>query len=286
MVSAPEPIHFELQILTTQPPQGFWAKLTRHPRLLQFKKYLSLGVTLFVVLILYVGASCIVRSPLFLVQNIEIKNPSKNVPLDLQTLTNLAAVPPGKINLFKLHLKTVEDRLIQSPWIRHVRLEKQFPQTLAITIQYREPQALLQLNQGHLAYIDRDGKVFGKLNLSAQPDLPVFSGMLNDQPAQIEKALLVLKKWETSSLHPLTQIAGMDYDLQRGFRALITYPLHDKKIARTFVNLGTEFQTQEFEIQLNRLEQVFKYLTIRNIPSQQIWADTGKKIIVKIAPNS
>ena len=79
---------------------------------------------------------------MFLLQVIELSDLPEAAPVDAQAITQLAALPVGQVNLFDLDLKPVEERILSHPWIREVRLEKHFPQTLSISVVFREPQAL------------------------------------------------------------------------------------------------------------------------------------------------
>lgn len=266
-------------------------------RIFHFKKWFSLGVAFFALFTLCFGIKSILNSPLFLIQIVEIVNLPQNPPVNSETLRELAGVPLGKASLFRLKLKEVEGRLLKHPWIKAVQLEKRFPQTVLISVQFRTPQALFQYSNGTLSYIDTHGKVYGKLNLSIQPDLPLISGFPQESSNRIQEALELLKKWNQSELSSLTQITSLKFDAERGYQALVTYPLLDsrpslnilrgnRKTARTFVHLGTDFNTEEFNHQLSRLKQVFAYLANRGLETQQVWADTGKKVIVKIAPGS
>ena len=96
-------------------------------------------------------------------------------PVDAQTITDLAAVPVGQSNLFDLDLSRVEKRILSNEWVREVRLQKRFPQTLSISTIFKEPEAMFQLETGALSYVDQDGRVFGKVILSGPKNLALIS---------------------------------------------------------------------------------------------------------------
>jgi hypothetical protein len=54
------------------------------------------------------------------------------------------------------------------------------------------------------------------------------------------------------------------------------------------VNLGSEIGSDipAFEDQLGRLSKVFDYLSDNALPARQIFADSGKKIVVKTSRGS
>ena len=233
------------------------------------------------------GIQRTLHSPLFIVQVVEVTDQPEHAPVDAQTITELAAVPVGKINLFELDLKKIEERILNDPrgaWIREVYLQKRFPQTLAISVAYREPRALIQGAHGSLAYVDREGKIFGKLTLAYQPDLPLLTGFLNDDQYRVLDAIHFLEFWNKSPASQTSEISSLAWDDERGFRAVVTYPVAGKR-GRTVVDLGQEPEA-ELEQQLQRLSRVLVYLGRNSVAARQIWADAGKKIVVKTARGS
>lgn len=229
------------------------------------------------------------HSPLFLVRVVEIADQPEKSPVDAQTITDLAAVPVGKINLFDLSLAGVEKRILTNSWIKEVRLQKRFPQTVVISVTFREPKALIESDKaGGLAYVEKDGTIFGKMNLLYGDELPVLTGFKGQSSEKIGDALRLLDHWDEAKLSQISQIASISYDQERGLRALVLYPLDTGtgiRKARALVEFGPEMAS-DLEIQMGRLSQVFGYLSSRKIAARQIWADSGKKIVVKIAHGS
>lgn len=221
------------------------------------------------------------RSPLFVVRVVEITDLTEQSPVDAQTITDLAAIPVDEVNLFRLDLKKVEERILVNSWIREVRIQKRFPQTVSIAVVFREPQALLQQDNGSLAYVDTDGKFFGKVNLMFQPDLPLLSGLGTENPARTVQALHLVHAWDASPMARTVQLSSLSYDPERGFRALVTYSTRTST-ARAMVDLGQDSDGT----QLDRLSRVMDYLRQNSVSARQIWADTGKKIVVRTVQGS
>jgi cell division protein FtsQ len=229
-----------------------------------------------------------IRSPLFTVRVVEVVDQPESAPVDAARIEALANVPVGDVNLFALDLSVIEKRILQEPWIREVRLQKRFPQTLSIAAAYRKPVAVLQRDDGQMGYVDSDGRVFGKVNLMKAADLPVLSGEeLSQDISRVREALELLSQWGDSSAGDQSEISSMSFDSQRGYRILATYPLGATGAARgrALVELGQEIDS-ELPTQLERLSRVFEYLNRNSIAARQIWADTGKKIVVKTAHGS
>lgn len=253
----------------------------------KLRKALVITFSCLALLAVIFGVYGAVHSPLFLVQVVEVADQSDQGPVDAHTITQLAAVPLGMLNLFDLDLKLVEKRILTHSWIREVRLQKRFPQTLSISVAYRQPRALVQTESGNLSYVDQDGKAFGQLSLGFHPDLPVFSGFTGEAGTRIEQGIRLLDLWEKSPVGPLGQVSSVSWDASRGYRILVTYPLKGSSthLGRSMVDLGQEIDAQTGD-QLERLSHVVKYLSQNRIAVHQIWADAGKKIVVKTAHGS
>jgi hypothetical protein len=230
------------------------------------------------------------RSTLFLVQVVEVADQPENAPVDAQTISTLAAIPIGKVNLFELDLGVIEQRVLSNSWIREVNLQKRFPQTVVISVTFREPRALIQLDDGALSYVDRGGKIFGEAIAAEISDLPIFSGFGSESKQRIEKSLELLDAWGVAYLDKISQISSLTYDDERGYRAVVTYFFKDKSSKgalrnHAMVDLGQDFDG-DLGAHLGRLHEVFRYLADHSIEARQIWADVGKKIVVKIARRS
>jgi cell division septal protein FtsQ len=249
------------------------------------RKFIVVFLSVTAVAAATVGIYRAVHSPLFLVRVVEITDLPENAPVDAQTLQSLAAVPLDIVNLFDLELKTVEKRLLANDWVKEVRLQKRFPQTLSISVVFREPKAILQNENGSLSYVDTDGRSFGKVNLQFQPDLPILVGMSERLP----EALKLIHDWESSSLGKMSAVSSMTWENERGFRLLVTYPLKSKTtsglLGRAWVDIGQDLAASS-EPQVARIARVLDYLSINGIAARQIWADSGKKIVVKTAHGS
>ena len=227
------------------------------------------------------------RSPMFLVRVVEIADQPEHSPVDAQTLTALAAIPIGVTNLFEVDLKAIEGKILTNEWVREVSIQKRFPQTVSISVTYREPRALMQLESGQLSYVDGDGKVFGRVNLMFQPDLPILTGLAHSavpQTSQIREALRVVALWENFDRKRKSQLSSLHWDEERGFRALVSYRLNTG-YSKTMVQLGSDTRA-DLEPQFQRLERVFEYLEKNSIAARQVFADAGKKIVVKTARGS
>ncbi len=259
------------------------------------------------------GIYSAIHSPLFIVQVVEVADLSEGSPVDAQAITDLANVAVGKVNLFELDLVAVEKRILVNPWVKEVRLTKRFPQTLAIGVTFREPHALLQSPGGGMAYVDADGQVFGRVNLLTSANLPVLSGFVargsspaaEDVRKRLQDAVRIIDGWESSGLPPVSQVSTISWDVERGYRAFVYYELRPEgglprsgsaspdgssaatalARARTLVDFGPEIELS-LDAQFNHLTSVFQYLSQHALEVSQIFADSGKKIVVRTSHGS
>ncbi len=155
------------------------------------------------------------------INNIDIegaKRLSRSVLLQQSKLspgTSLLAVRPGQ----------VEQALMAHPWIAKAEVSRKWPNNLHITIQERDPVALVQFGEG-LMYMDRQGMIFKPLSPGDPHNFPVITGLSADQfrhgpgdlpevVAQAFQLMDILKK--TPPPLNLENISEIHVDLDRGF---------------------------------------------------------------------
>jgi hypothetical protein len=249
-----------------------------------------MGVT--AVFALFFGVIGVANSDLFTVRVVEVLNSDEGAtegegnlphlaPLDAQQILEIAQVPTETTNLFSLKLSGIERRLLAHTWIKGVTISKHFPQTVSIAVVFREPVAIAQNSEGALHYLDSDGTSFAPLNLKSNSDLPVLVNFSQDQ---ISAGLQFLKSWQSLGLDPKYQVSALEWDSERGLQIMATYSLPGAP-GRVRVELGRSF-TNDPEAQLGRLREVLFYLSQNGIRARQVFADLGKKIVVRIARSS
>lgn len=228
------------------------------------------------------GVWSALHADFFTLRIVEIVDLPETAPIDSVAIEKLARVPVGHANLLDLDLSPIEARLLKSPWIAAVRLQKRFPQTLAIAVELRDPVGMMTTHQGKLVYVDTEGTPFGKLDLRWKADLPVFSGTRGGGFPGFA-FLEMVGAWGRAMTASAAQLSELRWDPELGVRALVRYGagLH------AWVELG-EFgaDLEGAEMQLRKLDQVLLYMAKNSIASTQVWADTEKKIVVKTAHGS
>ena len=89
-------------------------------------------------------------------------------------LTRLSGLTPGQ-NLFTADPSTVERLLETHPWVQHVEVMRQLPDTVHVLVNEHVPVALVTL--GDLYLVDSQGHAFKKVEPKDQVDLPLLTGV-------------------------------------------------------------------------------------------------------------
>jgi len=86
------------------------------------------------------------------------------------------------LNMFSLNPKELRQDLKSFPWIRDAKIRKEFPSTVRIFINEREPVALLQNKRGFY-FLDSNGRIIEKLASTKIPFLPVITDVRQEPVA-------------------------------------------------------------------------------------------------------
>jgi hypothetical protein len=263
-------------------------------------------------------ASCLValtavaaRSPLFAVKLIEIRNLPEGAPVLSDELIQRTGVRLGLDNLYSLRFSNMEKGLMEEPWIRSVRIERQPPQSLVVEVELRQPVAIVQGKDSRLHWLDQDAKVFGEADPQAPgslatTDLPMISGDLPamDKPQgrrALEEVLQFLAAWKaemTDSAGRVTELSSLSFSKERGWKAWVTYRVPGKGAAleessRVSIDLGASLAVSSTvtgapgdTARLPRIRSVLAHIRQNRIPARHLFADGDKKIVVKLMEGS
>ena len=177
------------------------------------------GICLGLVLIYY----HLLTSPFFCIKDIRDIEISGTKRLNAALICQMTGLGPGT-NLLALRPARVEQTLAAHPWIARAELTRKWPNRLQLTIQEREPMALVQL--GELYYADRHGSLLKPLSPGDPHEFPVITGLKKEQFIDVQGfppvvfegvlALLDLLK-ETPPPLNLANISEIHVDQERGF---------------------------------------------------------------------
>jgi cell division protein FtsQ len=166
----------------------------------------------------------LLTSPRFCIKDIDhieiegAKRLSRNLLLQQSKLApgaSLLAIRPGQ----------VERALMAHPWIAKAEVSRKWPNSLHLTIQERDPVALVQFGE-ELLYMDRQGMIFKPLSPGDPHNFPVITGLTPDLfkhaagelPEVVAQAFQLMDVLKTTS-PPLNleNISEIHVDLERGF---------------------------------------------------------------------
>lgn len=242
------------------------------------------------------GLSRLGQSGLFVLSQIEVElaSPARGkLAVSEEDIRQLSGVKLGRESLYGLDLKAIEARILAQPWIRKVLVSKRFPHSLLVQAELRTPVLGIAGPHGsqdsQLYYLDGDGVAFAPWNPRYEIELPILLGVSADNFRVVRLAQEWAKLWEGMLAVQGVELSSFTWDESVGLRAHISYPLTQGARVDTQLELGNLSPSQageEAREQAQRLAQVIKHLGSKGMVAQQIWADLGKKIVVKTAPGS
>lgn len=180
-------------------------------------------------------------------------------------------------DLLGLRLTRMGEQLTKNPWVASVRVRRNFPHSVFIDVQERQPIGVVSM--GYLYYLDSSGDIFKPLQEGDSLDFPVITGLAEDDlirdPAGAKEtlkgilALLQQLKKERSGIS-IADISELHYDKGFGY-TLFTM---NKGLP---IRLGTE----GFSDKLDRLAKVYTMLQPQIPALEYIDLDYSDRIVVK-----
>lgn len=123
-----------------------------------FRWFLPLAILLIVIgggsLFMVHARSYLVDSDLFRIRRVTFQEHRSSPPAELQEFARNVL----SRNIFEVDLATFQERLVDYRWIRRARVRRILPDTLHITLQERNPVAIVPFN-GRLHLIDPEGVI-------------------------------------------------------------------------------------------------------------------------------
>jgi hypothetical protein len=256
------------------PSRGFWAGV-------------GLLCVSWVALTLWVASTSEFRA-----RSLEIEGITEESPVTAEWVEKTVALKAGYESIFLLSLRPMQERLLQNPWVKEAIVQRVPPGTVKVALRFRDPQYLVQSSDGSIQYMDSEANLFGHPTPQMGMDFPVLAGIRSGDVDRRREAILVLEEWKKAvgqdgaRLHGLPTVEQLSWSEDQGYRLIVaetpTSGTFRQKIA---VELGP-WQPADFPIQLTRLQSVLKYIREHQVPVRQIWADAGKKIVVKVGRGS
>jgi len=195
------------------------------------------------------------------INNIEIDGARR---LSRSLLLQQSKLTPG-VSLLAVRPGQVERALMTHPWIARAEVSRKWPNGLRLTVQERDPVALVQIGE-ELLYMDRQGMIFKPLSPGDPHNFPVITGLTPGQfrhPAgglpqvvtQAFQLMDVLKK-NPAPLN-LENISEIHVDLERGFT-----------LYANGVGVGLDLGLQEYSEKLQKFAQLWPVLVQKGLLSR------------------
>lgn len=120
-----------------------------------------------VVALVLLGAYAIYQSHLFDINEISV---SGTVHLNRDEVIKMSGVRKGQ-SLLKISSGEISDRILKSPWVKSVKVNRRPFQTLALEVTERKPFAIISARNGFF-YMDDEGRTIEKVGSLGTTSLP------------------------------------------------------------------------------------------------------------------
>ena len=114
-------------------------------------------------------------SPRFAIAAVEVHGASR---LSVDGILAVAGIAPGA-NLWSVDTSQVRGRLEAMPEIRRADVVRALPNRLTIVVEERRPFTLV--HAGRLHWVDEEGHVLGEETRAVSPDVPIISGLTEEE---------------------------------------------------------------------------------------------------------
>lgn len=200
-------------------------------------------------------------------ENIRIEGCNNVSPQDLITRAQLER----GTNIISLNLKEIYQKIITNPWIKEVKIERNFPHTIIIKIVERVPVALV--HQGKFFLVDQEGNPFKELEPRDPVDFPVITGVFpSSSRNQLKAVLKFLDTADHLGVIPKNNVAEVHLE-EEG--EITLYPLSD--------NIPIKMELTQYAEKLSFLQRLKEELAKRQIEPQQIEIISLDEAHIKLA---
>ena len=146
----------------------------------------------------------ILGKSIFMLKNVKI---TKDFDIDKEKLLNYLEVYPIR-SIFKYNIRAMEEKLSRHYYLKEYKINKIYPDTLAIKIIIRDPLAKIVGKDGYLYNVDKNGIVFQNLNTGKETNpLIIF-----DKNENVRNGVRIGGKYE-EFFDSLNFIKNIRYDL-------------------------------------------------------------------------
>ncbi|HEY2988308.1 MAG TPA: FtsQ-type POTRA domain-containing protein, partial [Candidatus Binatia bacterium] len=111
---------------------------------------------------------------IFSVREIKVKGGEKVGGSEIVAMAGLS----HGVSIWRVDPEAIEKKVARNPWVGRVLVRREFPRRVVIEVEEREAKAIAAL--GKLYYVDRDGVIFKAVEDGERTDLPLLTGLKQD----------------------------------------------------------------------------------------------------------
>jgi len=220
----------------------------------------------------YMGHRLIRSADYFRLRTVRIVGYQTLTQQDVLYLLDLSA----DTTLFQLDLPRMGTRVERHPYIKTVILRREFPDTLIVTVQEREPYLVVQAEEQRFM-LDAEGVVIGPLTPQQDQGLPqltlrqqrVLAAGMRLQQEEVQRALEFVRDYSASPIIGATRLVALTVE-ESGTVVLEVAPYSFK------LRVGEG----KLDAQLGRLPSVLHYITQQGLTVRSIDLSYRKRVIV------
>jgi len=216
----------------------------------------------------------LLASPMLRLKEVEVEGNHRVSPWEVKVLGGLE---PGR-SLLSIDVRVAAAGIKRHPWVAGATVRRVFPDRVLVTLQEREPAALLAGDS--LYYVDRTGVVFQKVGPDDRMDFPVLTGFDRPGPLQtarvgrvaVVEAVALIEQIGTMTPLERSQISEVHVDPDEGFSFYTT-------LGPARIHLGWD----EFPVKLSRLSLLLEQERLSLARVQEV--DLDLRAMAVVTPN-
>ena len=221
--------------------------------------------------ILYGSWTAVLRSPYFLVRNVDVQSIPHLSDADALKIVGL----DKKTNIFSFDAARAQVNLLAHPWVAQAMVEKSLPDEVSIKVTERVPVGVLVMKRFFL--VDIEGRPFVEVAPADAKAYPLVTGIteaeFEDDPkrarAQIRRALNVVSMYSVREMARAWPVGSVAVGLGGRMNLML---------GQTRVGLGST----HFKLKLERLSQIYQALKRRKMGAEYIlFGDDPSRVVVK-----
>jgi cell division protein FtsQ len=135
-----------------------------------------------VAVVVAVAGHWLLTSPVFAVTAVDVRGASRVSP---ERVLEVSGIVHGE-NLWRIDPRRVRARLEELPEIRRADVVRELPNRVSIVVEERRPFTLV--HAGRLHWLDEEGHVLGEERHAVVPEVPVISGLSEEELASMRTA--------------------------------------------------------------------------------------------------